>query len=642
MIKKTKTETYVKKNNSILDTILSQRYLLLSILVIVVIYRVAGYIVEEEFVIIDALLYLIIPGFLVSLGVYAMLKTDLIRVERNFIWFLTSFVFNFIAEQIWLVYDSVLDIDPFPSLADFFYLGAYVFLFVFLYDVIHPLRKLVSKTLILFVVIVSVTFLIPAFLISSDVYSESPIFEQIIGFSYPLLDTVLLGTVLLGLMIFFKKKNYFWLCMVAAVLVWIAADTIFINVEFTDSYYTGNPVDSLWLIAYLIFAAGVFHRVRFFEDYAKDYFTLLSIEEKATVRSRQTFAILFVIVTILVITTLSLFNFYAFESFSTNESSTIQTIIYGSMAVTIAFAAQIYIIRKKINQSQEHLASSKRISEYEIPEVEEIIPESSVLSQKITKLENASNKTHLGIIIIASILALIFIYLIFMTLVVPQIREVTLNSGPFLIENLRGDVVETWTAWKIFESEPITIGIINSAGLPPSRIKAIEEAILSEDTLKIQNSQLGKIPPDQISVFYLGWKGALQKASEEKTEFVIPTDFKIIESDLAIADINLIITDVKGTEGELGSTKAIADERQHQILKVFVTLYDADNRNNEELVAITRHEFGHAFGLLHSTAPEDLMHENFRTEFPYISQCDLDAIISLYDNQNPNQVICRG
>ena len=85
-----------------------------------------------------------------------------------------------------------------------------------------------------------------------------------------------------------------------------------------------------------------------------------------------------------------------------------------------------------------------------------------------------------------------------------------------------------------------------------------------------------------------------------------------------------------------------ADERQHQILKVFVTLYDADNRNNEELVAITRHEFGHAFGLLHSTAPEDLMHENFRTEFPYISQCDLDAIISLYDNQNPNQVICRG
>ncbi|MFQ5476959.1 MAG: matrixin family metalloprotease [Nitrosopumilus sp.] len=56
---------------------------------------------------------------------------------------------------------------------------------------------------------------------------------------------------------------------------------------------------------------------------------------------------------------------------------------------------------------------------------------------------------------------------------------------------------------------------------------------------------------------------------------------------------------------------------------------------------MVRHELGHSFGLAHSTAPEDLMAPMIVTEFPYISDCDLDAIIFLYNGGESGQVVCK-
>ncbi len=54
-----------------------------------------------------------------------------------------------------------------------------------------------------------------------------------------------------------------------------------------------------------------------------------------------------------------------------------------------------------------------------------------------------------------------------------------------------------------------------------------------------------------------------------------------------------------------------------------------------------RHEFGHAMGLAHSTASEDLMHATIQTDYPYISQCDIDAITGLYNGDQRSQVVCQ-
>jgi len=59
------------------------------------------------------------------------------------------------------------------------------------------------------------------------------------------------------------------------------------------------------------------------------------------------------------------------------------------------------------------------------------------------------------------------------------------------------------------------------------------------------------------------------------------------------------------------------------------------------LETIVRHELGHALGLAHSTATEDLMYPIIKTNFPYISECDVSAMEKLYDGANTSEVICE-
>ena len=115
----------------------------------------------------------------------------------------------------------------------------------------------------------------------------------------------------------------------------------------------------------------------------------------------------------------------------------------------------------------------------------------------------------------------------------------------------------------------------------------------------------------------------------------------IIESPTGAGDITIRLTSDESGDGYSGFTKSIADSSQHQILKSQITIYKADKLSNEQFKTILRHEFGHALGLAHSSDPEDLMHATIQTEYPYISQCDIDAIKSLYNGNGKSQVTCQ-
>ena len=70
-------------------------------------------------------------------------------------------------------------------------------------------------------------------------------------------------------------------------------------------------------------------------------------------------------------------------------------------------------------------------------------------------------------------------------------------------------------------------------------------------------------------------------------------------------------------------------------------IYDVSSLSSDDLTTIIRHEFGHALGLGHSIDSDDLMANMILTETPYISQCHIDAIRDLYDDNAENFTVCN-
>jgi hypothetical protein len=145
--------------------------------------------------------------------------------------------------------------------------------------------------------------------------------------------------------------------------------------------------------------------------------------------------------------------------------------------------------------------------------------------------------------------------------------------------------------------------------------------------------------PGDSSIYYKGWQGALAAASSHQTKFYIPQKFEIDDSGNNDNQIIIILTNDKNPDGLSGYTKSIIDG--NHILKTTITIYGANDLSAERLTTIMRHEFGHALGLAHSTAPEDLMAPELTTQYPYISGCDIDAIVGLYDGNQKSKVICK-
>ena len=212
-------------------------------------------------------------------------------------------------------------------------------------------------------------------------------------------------------------------------------------------------------------------------------------------------------------------------------------------------------------------------------------------------------------------------------------------KSKYLVQNLRGDTLKTWFPWMITGSQTLHVNILDNNLATQEKIDVIKEAIASEETIEIDNSFTHKGPKGTTSTYYKGWIGALQKAAQQNTELYIPINFEFSNSKRPIGDITIELSSLSDPEGYSGYTKSIVD--QGEILKSHIIIYDVNAISNEQLSSMMKHEFGHALGLAHSSAPDDLMYPVIKTEFPYISECMIDAIAGLYDGKKTSEIECQ-
>lgn len=217
-----------------------------------------------------------------------------------------------------------------------------------------------------------------------------------------------------------------------------------------------------------------------------------------------------------------------------------------------------------------------------------------------------------------------------------QVASPTLKTR-YLTENLQGDTIDTWKSWRLV-GNTLNVNILKSPRVTDHQLDIIRTMITSEKTMELDDFIVHKGPRGSTSTYYEGWAGALKNIQEE-TKYNIPTNFNFINTAGGEGDIIITLSNIRDSDGYTGYTKSITEN--NEILKSFITIYDISSLTDEQLGTIIRHEFGHALGLGHTTAVEDLMAPTIDMTIPYISECNVDAIIDLYNGNEGGQTVCR-
>jgi hypothetical protein len=251
-------------------------------------------------------------------------------------------------------------------------------------------------------------------------------------------------------------------------------------------------------------------------------------------------------------------------------------------------------------------------------------------------------------LIVASISCIVLTSIIVIFMFIPSLEllgniessEDKSLATSFVIQNLKGDTLDTWIKWNVQEGDLFHVHISQTSQLTSHQMEIIRNAIFSTEVVQIDDSVLHKGPKGSNSTYYKGWKGAIESISE-KTKFVIPLHFHSVVTETDSGDVVIRLSNLKNSDGYYGYTKSFVDDEGSQILKATITIYDVENLNDDQLDLLVRHEFGHALGLAHSTAPEDLMAPIIDPSNPYISQCDIDALEGLYNGDTNSHIVCE-
>lgn len=208
--------------------------------------------------------YTIIPGILIILSMWALSRADKIQdISKKSLFFLVlSFVSWFAAEQTWNLYEHVLAIDPYPSIADFFYISAPILMFISLIIFLQSQRSKIKKTDVIFANVVSILILIPMLIMTFQSNSETEFFEITVAMIYPIVDTALLIPAIIAILFSLRgEKNSFWAMILIGIIIFVIADDLFLFLVIYDGYYDGNPVDILWLSSYIVWTFAIYNLI---------------------------------------------------------------------------------------------------------------------------------------------------------------------------------------------------------------------------------------------------------------------------------------------------------------------------------------------------------------------------------------------
>ena len=192
--------------------------------------------------------------------------------KRVLLIFFTGMILWLLGEIMWLYYEGLMDIDPFPSVADLFWIHGYIAIFIALILQYKSLKVRLEKRyevgIAIGVAIVGMIMLsILFFLIIGE--EDFTLLEQIISLYYPVADFCLLYMALLITGLYWKGKlSYARLLIALGIMAYCVGDVWFAYLEWEGIYreVLWHPVNFTWIIGDLLFFLGAFKYRLTFEE----------------------------------------------------------------------------------------------------------------------------------------------------------------------------------------------------------------------------------------------------------------------------------------------------------------------------------------------------------------------------------------
>jgi len=163
-----------------------------------------------------------------------------------------SFFLLAFGEIIYIFYSHILKIDPFPSMADVFFLGSSLFAFIHLIMNINYFKKKISKKTKIILPIMGASIIITYAVISLNQIGEANL-DFFVGLLYAVNYSILLPLAILGIIV--SRKTVLgatWLLLVIGIFFSSIAFEWWIFLEFFEEFSYSHPVNTLWIFGFMV------------------------------------------------------------------------------------------------------------------------------------------------------------------------------------------------------------------------------------------------------------------------------------------------------------------------------------------------------------------------------------------------------
>jgi len=230
--------------------------------------------------------------------------------------------------------------------------------------------------------------------------------------------------------------------------------------------------------------------------------------------------------------------------------------------------------------------------------------------------------------------------IILINLGVVKMHDYNTVPSEFFINDLKVESTDQTalplSSWFLVKGDTLRINIVNGDEYPEKN-SIVRKVVYSNQIVSNDIGIIGK----STKTYYLGWQNALETAATQDTTRHIPQKFQIISSEKGEGDITITFSPLQNGDGKLGSTKILVDGFRNEILKAHITVYQVNEISDQTVEAVIRHELGHALGLPHAMSSRDLMNSSFSVENAYISECDINGIVTLYNEEKLHPFVCK-